>query len=366
MRFFTPLFCLLFATTAVVAQDVKFQALDKSPLDAAHYPYRSRYLNYLDEEDPDRTRKIKVLYSRPAKQGRELFGSLVPFGQDWRLGANEATEVTFYQNVGIGQVVVPAGIYTMFAEPVDADTWIIKVSTERFIGGSENRDTSKDILATEIDVVEVPEERERFSIAFQEIDDHTVHMLMEWGNSRAALPINLSPPRFDADDASPMDLVQFPAGSRLRNYLEPEEMDANEPQVRVVYGRPSRNGRELFGALVPYGELWRFGANETTEITFFNDVTIDGTTVEAGQYGLFAEVEEGAWTFVLHKATQSWGEPNFDEEDTVLKYKADVEKTPETLEAFSIALVDAGDNTVHLAAGWGDVMARMPIVLTAE
>jgi len=306
MRFLIPLFItgiflLLFAPGTLDAQEVKFASLDKSPMDVAHYPSRSRYLNYLDADDPDRTQKIKVLYSRPKKNGRTLFGELVPFGKDWRLGANEATEITFFQNVEIGQVTVSRGTYTMFAEPVNAEKWIFKLSKERFIGGSQNRDKSLDIVTTE--------------------------------------------------------------RSRLRNFLKPEELAANEPQIRVVYGRPTRRDREIFGTLVEYGKMWRLGANETTVVTFFNDVTINGEKVEAGNYGLFAKVEKEEWEFVLHKAVQSWGTPGFDEADTILTFKAKTEKTPSELEAFSIALVDAGDQTVHLVAGWDDVMARMPIVL---
>lgn len=354
---------VLLSSFSVNAQEVEFGGLDKSPMDAAHYPRRAAFANYLDADDKDRTQKIKVLYSRPMKKGRKLFGELVPFGEDWRLGANEATEITFFQAVEIGKVRVPAGVYTAFAEPINASSWNFKLSKERFIGGSQNRKTDMDILSTKIDVVQVPNERESFSIGFQDVDDNTVHMLMEWGNSRAMLPINLSPPTFAGDDASPMDLVQFPPMSRLRNYVKPEELEANEPQVRVVYSRPTLKGRKAFGNLIKYGNMWRVGANETTLVTLFNDAMIGDTKVKAGRYGLFAEVNEGEWTFILHEAVQSWGTPNFDEKATVATFKAKTEKTPETLEAMSIALVDAGDNTVHLVVGWEDTMARMPITL---
>ncbi|OAV43618.1 DUF2911 domain-containing protein [Lewinella sp. 4G2] len=360
--FFTLGLCLLFSA-GLSAQDVKFGGLDKSPMDGAYYPSRSRYLNYLDEDDKDRTMKIRVLYSRPKMQGRELFGELIPYGQDWRLGANEATEITFFQDVEINNVRVFRGTYTMFAEPVNATSWIWKLSKERFIGGSQDRDVSKDIVSAKIDVIQVPNARESFTIGFQDVDDNTIHMFMEWGNSRAKLPININPAFMADDDPSPMDLVQYPNMSRLRNFVKPEELAANEPKVRVVYSRPQLKDRVAFGELIKYGELWRLGANETPQVFFFEDVMIDGKPVKAGRYGLFARPEADEWEFVLHKSYQSWGTPNFDEESTVLTFKAKTEKTPEKLEALSATFVEMGDNTIHLIFGWEDTMARLPITL---
>lgn len=357
-------FCLLLlASFSLSAQEIEFGDLDKSPLDAAHYPSSAAYANYLEADDPNRNQKIKVLYSRPLKKDRTLFGELIPFGKDWRLGANEATEITFFQAVEIGMVRVPAGTYTMFVAPQSASAWTFKLSTERFIGGSENRDVTKDIVHVDIPVVEVPDTRESFSIGFQDVDDNTVHMLMEWGTTRAMLPINMSPPYFSGDDASPMDLVQYPEMSRLRNYVKKEDLAANEPQVRVVYGRPQMKGRKIFGELIAYGGMWRVGANETTEVTFFNDVMVGGKEVQAGRYGLFASVNEGEWEFILHKAVQSWGPPNFNEDDIVVKVKAKTEKTPKTLEALSMTFAKKDDQNVELVVGWEDTMARLPITM---
>ncbi|TXF87589.1 DUF2911 domain-containing protein [Neolewinella aurantiaca] len=356
----------MFAGLSLSAQEVKFGGLDKSPLDAAHYPASSAYANYLDADDPDRDQKIKVLYSRPLKKDRTLFGELVPFGKDWRLGANEASEITFFQPVEIGMVRVAPGSYTMFAEPHSATKWTFKLSTERFIGGTNNRDVSKDIVHVEIPVVQVPNSRESFSIGFQEIDDNTVHMLMEWGNTRAMLPINMNPPSFSGDDASPMDLVQYPEMSRLRNLVKPEELEANEPQVRVVYSRPQMKGRKIFGELLKYGSTWRVGANQTTEVTFFNDVMVGGKELKAGRYGLFADVNEGEWEFIIHKAVQSWGNANFNEDDVVVKVKAKTEKTPETLEALSMTFVEKDNKNIDLVVGWENTMARLPIVLSGK
>jgi len=280
---------LVFGTVTMFAQDIKFPALDKSPMDAAHYPRRSAFANYLDADDPDRTQKIKVLYSRPNKNGRNIFGELIPYGKTYRLGANEAQEVTFYQAVEIGGTYVAPGTYTMFAD-INQDHWIFKLSTERFIAGVDGRDESKDIVATKIMTSKVADVREAWTIGFQKIDEGLVHMLFEWDQTRAALPINLNPAMMDGDDASPMDLAAYPNASRFLNFQKPEDLEAAQPKVRVVYSRPQMKGRKIFGELLKYGEMWRVGANQTTEVTFFQDVMIGGKKIRRGKYGLFAKV----------------------------------------------------------------------------
>ena len=160
-----------------------------------------------------------------------------------------------------------------------------------------------------------------------------------------------------------MDLLQYPFMSRLLNFVEEKDLAANEPQVRDVYSRPQMKGRKIFGnGLLKNGEMWRVGANETTELTFFKDVVINGEDVKAGRYGLFAMVNDGEWEFIVHNAVQSWGNANFDEKDVVVKMKAKTEKTPKTLEALSMAFVESGEQ-LHLVVGWENTMARLPIAV---
>ena len=357
------LFCSLLFFTPASAQEVKFPALDKSPMDAAHYPFRSRYLNYIGEDDPNRERKIKVLYSRPQRNDREIFGALIPYGTDWRLGANEATEVTFYRDVDIDGSFLRRGTYTMFAQ-VYPDYWIIKFSRERFIGGSQDRDMAQDLVTVSVPTKTIATPREAFTIGYQRVDDDHVDMLFEWDRTRVSLPISFNAIVLEEVDPSPMDLIQYPPMSRLRNFLEEDQLAENEPQIRVVYSRPQLKGRAAFGApLVPYGELWRLGANETTQLTFFNDVTIAGQSVEAGNYGLFAEPRDGEWVFVLHKGIQTWGSLNYNEEDEILRTTVTTQATPATLEAVSMVLIEKEAGTVELVVGWENTMARLPILL---
>ena len=104
-------------------------------------------------------------------------------------------------------------------------------------------------------------------------------------------------------DKSPMDVSYYP-----NNYpILKIQNKATEPLVaRILYSRPQRQGRKVFGELVEYGKVWRLGANEATEIEFYKDVKIDGKKVVKGRYTLYAIVNENIWTMILNKDTDTW------------------------------------------------------------
>ena len=358
--------CLTLLTLVVVsfslhAQELELPGLDPSPLDAAHYPPEAAYRNYLDGDAKNTRELIKVLYSRPQKKGRDIFGGLVPYGQLWRLGANEGTEITFFGPVEINNTLVEQGIYTLNAE-IYPDQWILKLSTERFIAGSANLDASKVVLSVAVPTVELSKVREAFTIGFQKVSDNSCNMVIEWDRTRVKLPINMNPANLPPLDVSPMDLAQHPSMSRFLNFVETdEERAANQPKVRVVYSRPQKKGRTIFGDLVKYDAIWRLGANESTEITFFQDVMIGDKEVKAGTYGLFAMVKKDGWEFIVHKGLPSWGEFGHDEKNNVASVSGPVESMNKEVEALTMAFEEKDDNTLHLIIAWDKTMARMPI-----
>ncbi len=92
-----------------------------------------------------------------------------------------------------------------------------------------------------------------------------------------------------------------------------------DAEVTVNYGSPSVKGRTLWGDLVPYGEIWRTGANEATTVTFSEDVMIEGNKLAAGTYGLFTIPGEDEWTVVFSEVTESWGAGDYDEAKDALR-----------------------------------------------
>ena len=128
------------------------------------------------------------------------------------------------------------------------------------------------------------------------------------------------------------------------------------PIVKVVYGRPLKKGREIFGSLVPFGKVWRTGANEATEIKFFKDVKFGGKDVKAGTYSLFTISGEKEWVIILNSDLDVWGDYSYKEGSDVIRTTVPVSNDGKSLEAFSIAFNDS-----NLVLGWDKTRVEIPI-----
>jgi hypothetical protein len=110
--------------------------------------------------------------------------------------------------------------------------------------------------------------------------------------------------------------------------------------VSVTYGRPYKKGREIFGSLVPYDQVWRTGADEATQITFKKDGNFGGKPVKAGTYALFTIPGKTEWTIILNGKLGQWGAFSYDKvkDQDVLKVTVPVNKTLAPAEQFTIVL----------------------------
>ena len=363
MKFIIPMLvaAFMFATPQLQAQEEsKWPKIDKSPLQFSYYPANAAWRNYLQGDARTKRPQIKVTYSSPAVNGRDVFGDLVPFGKEWRVGANEATEVIFYQDVEINGKTVSRGNYTMFAE-VNEKSWTISFSSERGLWGGENRDVSRDVARIEVPVTTSISLRENLAIGFREIDDYTTHMVISWDDTSVNVPIKFNVVSFPDNDVSPGDMVQYPDNSRFRNYLKPEELEAAVPKVRITYGRPMKKDRDIFGGLLEYGKVWRLGANESTEITLYQDVKIGGETIKSGRYNLYAIPTAENWTMIFNTDMPAWGSANRDEEKDAYKVVIPVSQDSEVLEALSIRFEEVDANNVNVLFGWDTTRATMKL-----
>ncbi len=132
-------------------------------------------------------------------------------------------------------------------------------------------------------------------------------------------------------------------------------------KVIVDYGRPALKGRKVFGELVPYGEVWRLGANSATKITFEQTMIVDGKLVSAGTYGLFAIPYEKEWSIILNKDAQQWGAFNFDEKLNVAEVRVPVQKSDRKQEYFLLELEPVNDQSLNLIMIWDDVKVEVPL-----
>jgi len=123
--------------------------------------------------------------------------------------------------------------------------------------------------------------------------------------------------------------------------------------VEIVYSRPSAKGRDVFNNLVPFGKLWRTGANENTTISFSDDVVIDGKTLPKGKYSLYTTPRADNWEIMFYTATDNWGNPeNWDETKVALKATAKSEHIDRAVESFTIGINNLDNNFAHLELSW--------------
>ena len=160
-------------------------------------------------------------------------------------------------------------------------------------------------------------------------------------------------------DKSPMDVSYYP-----NNYpILKIQNKATEPLVaRVLYSRPQKQGRKIFGELVEYGKVWRLGANEATEIDLYKDVKIGGKKVLKGRYTLYAIVNEDSWTMILNKDTDTWGAFKYDSKKDVLRTDVIVQKTDDVVESMSM-LFEKSASGMSLIIAWEQVKVSLPITL---
>jgi hypothetical protein len=165
--------------------------------------------------------------------------------------------------------------------------------------------------------------------------------------------------KFPVMDKSPMDVSYYPVNYPI---LKIQDRATEALVARVVYSRPQKNGRSVFGELVEYGKVWRLGANEASEIEFFKDVKIAGKKVKKGRYTMYAIVNPDKWVIILNTDNDTWGAFKYDEKKDVLRTEVPAQKSPENLEAFAMSFEKA-NGSFNLIAGWDDVMVRIPISL---
>ena len=130
--------------------------------------------------------------------------------------------------------------------------------------------------------------------------------------------------------------------------------------VTVTYCRPSVKGRTIWGGLVPYDQVWRTGANEATTITFTDDVTVEGTKLTAGTYGLFTIPGKDEWTVIFNKGAKQWGAYEYKQADDVLRIKVKPHGD-EFRELLTIWFPTVSTDSATLAICWEKVAVSVPI-----
>ena len=163
-----------------------------------------------------------------------------------------------------------------------------------------------------------------------------------------------------AVDKSPMDMSYYPANYPV---LKIQNKVAEPLVARVMYSRPQKNGRAVFGELVEYGKVWRLGANEATEIEFFKDVKVGETKLKKGRYTLYAIPTTEKWTVIFNRETDIWGAFQYDEKKDVCRVDVKPTKQADPVEAFTIVF-EKTEEGANMIISWDNVVSVLPIVFS--
>ncbi len=154
-------------------------------------------------------------------------------------------------------------------------------------------------------------------------------------------------------DRSPADFAYYPVN------IVRDRTENSAPIIRVIYSRPQKNGREIFGVLEAYGKVWRLGANESTEIKFYKDLQFAGKTIKAGSYSLFVIPEENKWTIIINSQTDKWGAFFYKPELDIARMTVPVKKSANVVEAFTIFFKEVA-GAPHMFLAWDETYVEVP------
>lgn len=160
---------------------------------------------------------------------------------------------------------------------------------------------------------------------------------------------------FRSIDKSPLDVAYLP------DHFAHDREAGQKAIVKVYYSQPQKKGREIFGSKVPYGKVWRTGANEAVEFKAYQDVTFGGQDLKAGTYSLFTIPGEKEWTIIINSDLDYWGAYSYEEKNDVMRVKVAASSLDEAVEAFSIRFEDLGNNSAVMRLAWDKTLVEVPI-----
>ncbi len=151
--------------------------------------------------------------------------------------------------------------------------------------------------------------------------------------------------------------IKIPAPSPAQTVKQDFALSA----IEITYSRPAVSGRKIFGDLVPYGKLWRTGANAATKIKFGEDVTIGGQKVKAGEYALYTIPNASEWEIIINTGVKNSGIVGYKESEDVARFKVKPLKLKTSVESFTIEVADVKFNTANINISWDKTQVSIPV-----
>ncbi len=151
--------------------------------------------------------------------------------------------------------------------------------------------------------------------------------------------------------------VKMPAPSPTQTIKQ----DFGLAAIEVKYSRPVTKGRKVYGDLVPFGQVWRTGANAATLITFNDAVQIEGKRIDSGTYALYTIPNKGSWVIILNKGVKNWGSDGYTADDDVARITVKAEELKNAVESFTIQFANVKPESADLQIMWENTLVSVPI-----
>ncbi len=293
-------------------------------------------------------KKVAIAYSRPSIRGRKIMGGLVPYGQVWRTGANAATQLTTEADLDLNGLKVPAGKYTLFTLPGEKQ-WLLIVNKQTGQWGTEYNQ-GQDLGRVKMNAGRSDRPIETFTVTLKSNVGNRGNLEMAWENTALTVPFTVmtEPSRRTPPLSPPAETSVTIVGKK----------------IAVAYSRPSMRGRKIMGALVPYGQVWRTGANAATQFTTEADLELNGRRVPAGKYSLYTVPGESEWLLIVNKRSgQSGMDHDYDDAQDLGRVKMEVGRSDTQIETFTITLMSESGNRGSLQMAWENTVVRVPFMV---
>lgn len=246
--------------------------------------------------------EVSINYNRPGVKDRTIWGELVPYNKVWRSGANEATVISVSGDVLIEGQPLPAGRYALFTVPA-TDHWTIIFNKKAEQWGAYDYSEEDDALRVTVKP-QADTHHEWMQFDFEDLNATSATIVLRW--EKVKVPFKIETQNKEGEIRASLK-----AGV--------SQTIGEDTKIEMVYSRPGVKGRVIWGELVPYGKVWRSGANENTTISFSGDVLVEGQQLAAGTYGLHTIPGENEWTVIFSNKSNAWGSYDYNQEEDALR-----------------------------------------------
>ncbi len=278
------------------------------------------------------TNTISVNYGRPSMRGRTIMGGLVPWGQVWRTGANQATHVRTNFAMIFGGVPVPKGLYTLWTLP-SPKGWTVIVNKQTGQWGT-SYDGRQDLARFDARVETLDTPVDTFTIGLQKTGPASGELTLSWEKTRVVVPFEKNT---KVRALSPPDSTQTSLGGK---------------KVMIKYSTPFMRGRQIWGVVVPWDSVWRTGANQPTSLQTETGLTIGEQAIPAGSYVLSSLPSEKSYTLIISRGGE--GEGRVPDSLVVARVPMKMESVTKSIDPFKIWFEPGPGGGTLLKLGWGD------------